>query len=116
MILNIDKKTNGPSQNTGLTKHNSVPSIFEPNGSGPVKGGKNSKGLKASNYESKKNNFLGSSTLARNGDYAMQSDTWQRVDIDFKNKSSLDPLFLAILGIRHGQILNFTGYICYIQL
>lgn len=98
MILNIDKKTNGPSQNTGLTKHNSVPSIFEPNGSVPVKGGKNSKGLKASNYESKKNNFLGSSTLARNGDYAMQSDTWQRVDIDFKNKRPPPSPVIAMSG------------------
>lgn len=43
---------------------------------------------KFGNYKlDNEDNFYSSSTLKRNGDYALGKDSWLRVDLDYKNKS-----------------------------
>lgn len=72
---------------TGLSKHNSVPSL-EPNL--PVKAMKKMKSSnnpKLGNYKSDHDNHY-SSALVRNGDYAMQTDNWQRVEQRYKKPPS----------------------------
>lgn len=88
------KKLNIPPT-SGLTKHNSVPSIIEPKTSTkPIKKQKSTSKQKASNYRSNSDNddFFASSALMRNGDYAMARDTWQKIEMNSKKKKAPSPM------------------------
>lgn len=80
---------------SGLTKHNSVPSIMEPKSSTKtVKKQKSTSKQKASNYKTNSDNddFFASSALMRNGDYAMARETWQKIELKAKKKKSPSPM------------------------
>lgn len=58
------------------------------NASNKVIGKQKSNNPKLGNYKlDNEDNFFSSSTLKRNGDYALGKDSWQKVDLDFKNRS-----------------------------
>mmetsp|Transcript_15536 Transcript_15536/g.17265 ORF Transcript_15536/g.17265 Transcript_15536/m.17265 type:complete len:130 (-) Transcript_15536:27-416(-) len=80
-----------------LSKHNSVPSLVEPRA--PSFGGKTTtkktkgKKKKLANYKvPTDDDFFASSALVRNGDYAMGTDSWQKVEMNYRKNKSPSPI------------------------
>ena len=88
-----------PAHGAGLSKHNYVPSMAEP--SQPVLGKlakqKSSNHHKLGNYKPSDEKVFAASALARNGDYALKTDTWQKVDLEYRNKNIPSPM-IAMSG------------------
>jgi len=74
--------------------------MLEPTSSANIKGMRKQKSSnKPINYKATTddNFFTSSSALARNGDYAMKKDTWQKVELQYKNRKPPSPV-VAISG------------------
>lgn len=95
----MKKGESGKKKNTGpvmgkLAKNNSVPSFIEPkNAYISTKSNKKSKNKKLASYKQMTDDdFFASSALARNGDYAMAKDSWQKVELNYKKHKSPSPM------------------------
>jgi len=88
------KKKNLPSNTNKLLKNNSVPLFIEPkNPYLANKSNKKSKNKKLANYKGiTDDDFFASSTLMRNGDYAMSKDSWQRVELNYRRNNLGSPM------------------------
>lgn len=103
------KKSSLPPPIKSLSKNSSVPQMLE-SSSATTKALKKQKSNnpKLGSYKASEDNFLKSSALARNGDYAIKSDSWQKVETSNRNRKPPSPVVgISGTSLSSDNDLNF---------